>query len=315
MPSLSRRNPGFGQGGPRYPGTFLLALREAFERLGWKGKLWLGHAVECIDPQGREQVLGLENLFRRVRPQDRARWPELLAEYLTSVPSEALAELPGDLGDVAGRLMVRLGPPLTAPTPEAEIWSHSIVEHHLMATLVIDHANSMSYVSAQKVAESGHAGTYWLDTALRNLQQSTPATCLVEVQDESGLLQSEVGDAYDSSRALILDHLLPGHDAHGFFVALPGRDHLLILPVSAKTIAFLPWLRTVAAKTFRSLPYAISPELFWVRQGDWHHFPIDVKGEQVLVNPPQAFLDVLDEIAPPEESDEPPADEDEPLSN
>src|SRR5260370_30737667 len=40
-------NPGTGFGGPRYPGTFLLALREAFARLNWQTRRWLGDAVEC----------------------------------------------------------------------------------------------------------------------------------------------------------------------------------------------------------------------------------------------------------------------------
>jgi hypothetical protein len=54
-----------------------------------------------------------------------------------------------------------------------------------------------------------------------------------------------------------------------------------------------PWLRAIAAKTYREMPYPISPELYWVRGGVWHHFAIESDGEDVLVKPPPAFAEVM----------------------
>jgi hypothetical protein len=161
----------------------------------------------------------------------------------------------------------------------------------------------MAYVTSRLIAESGQPGEYWLERAVQNLRSQTRDGAFAEVHPESGLLQSEVGDAYDSSRALILDQLLPGHEGEGFFVAVPGRDHLLVLPVSGPALSFLPWLRSVATRTQRNLPYPISGEVFWVRRGAWYHFAIEVQGEKALVNPPPEFLEVLERIAPnlPEE--------------
>src|SRR5262249_53979650 len=136
-----------------------------------------------------------------------------------------------------------------------------------------------------------------------NLRTGTPQGALTEAHAESGLLHSEVGDAYDSSRALILDHLLPESAADGCFVAVPGRDHLLVLPVRADSLSFLPWLRSIAIRTHKTLPYPISAEVFWVRAGQWLHFPIEVQGDKAMVNPPDEFIEVLNRIAPdlPEE--------------
>src|ERR1700694_5943713 len=100
MPPRSRSNPGTGFGGQRYPGTFLLALREAFARVNWQTQRWLGDAVECTDTQGREQVLALENLYRRVRPVERGTWPDVLADFLAQIPDEALVNPPGSLAEV-----------------------------------------------------------------------------------------------------------------------------------------------------------------------------------------------------------------------
>ena len=302
--ALSKRtNPGHGFGGQRFPGTFLLALREAFDRLGWQTRRWLGDAVECTDAKGREQVLALENLYRRVRPVDRSTWPDALAEFLAQVPDEALVDPPEAMVAVAERVRIRLGRPLAPQDSELEIWSQRLTGTGLVATLVIDYPNSMSYVTTRMISESGQEGKYWVERATQNLRTITPPGCLTEAHAESGLLHCEIGDAYDASRALILDHLKPGHEENGFFVAIPGRDHLLVLPVSSGALAVLPWLHNVATCTHRNLPYPISPEVYWIRGGRWHHFPLELQGDKATVNPPPEFVEVLQRIAPdlPEE--------------
>src|SRR5437763_1237387 len=112
MARSKHTDPGRGYGGQRYPGTFLLALREAFSRLGWQARRWLGDAVDCTDAKGREQTMALENLFRRVRPLDRSTWSDALAEMLSQVPDEALVDPPKALSEVVDRLRVRLGRPM-----------------------------------------------------------------------------------------------------------------------------------------------------------------------------------------------------------
>ncbi len=104
---------------------------------------------------------------------------------------------------------------------------------------------------------------------------------------------------------------MPGHAQDGFFVALPGRDHLLVLAVSKESLTFLPWLRSVAVRTHRDMPYPISSEVFWVCGGQWHTFTIELQGDKAMVNPPEEFLEVLRRIAPdlPEEPLEEPGDD------
>ena len=304
MPPRGRSNPGFGLGGPRYPGTFLLALRVALGRVGWEARRWLGHAVDCVDDQGREQVIGLENLFRRIRREERDRWPDLIADYLATVPQDVPDGAPQDLDEVADRVLVRLSPPVARQEPDLRLWTAPVVEKHVVATLVVDAPNSMAYVTEKMIEDSGKSGEEWLRTALKNLRDATPERCFNTVHDESGLLQSEVGDAYDTSRALLLDELLPGRGDAGFLIALPGRDHLLVLPVGVGTLGFVPWLRSVAVRTHRTLPYPITPEIFWVHGGRWHLFSISQAGEQMIVQPPAEFVRVLQRLAGSGEADD-----------
>src|SRR5947207_7617559 len=72
MPPQARSDPGHGSGPARYPGTFLLAFREAAGELNWQVRRWLGAVVDCADAEGREHQVGLENLYRRARRVNRS---------------------------------------------------------------------------------------------------------------------------------------------------------------------------------------------------------------------------------------------------
>jgi hypothetical protein len=292
-----RNNPDRPSGAPRYPGTFLLALREAFAQMQWTALRWLGDAVEFTDANGRQQLMALENLYRRVRPADRATWPELLVECLAQIPGDVAANPPTALAEVADRLLVRLGPPFGQEDIGNDVWCRPLAAS-LVVTLVVDYPTTMSYVTSKLISDSGKPSDEWLQRAVENLHRQTPADCLTEVHEESGLLQCGIGDAYDSSRVLLLDRLRPDEGRDGWFVALPGRDHLLVLPVSARSLAFLPWLRSIATRTHRNVPYPISAEVFWVCGGSWHHVSIELHGDKAVVTPPPELIQVIERIAP-----------------
>jgi hypothetical protein len=298
-----RSDPDQGSGPPRYPGSFLLAFREACAAQGWQVVRWKGDSVECTDPAGKEQVIGLENLFRRARQAGRSQWPELVSEFLATVgaidPDE---HLPEHLDDVANRLLVRVGQGVIQMPDDATVWSQPLGETSLHVSLVVDYPNRMCYVTEQLIQDSGLPGSRWLETALTNLQARTPADSLEIIDEESGLWMCSVGDAYDSSRALLLDRLLPEQAADGYFVSLPGRDALFVLPVDARGLGQVHLLKMLAQKNYQSAPYPISAEVYWVRGGVWRVFPIHVKNDAITIEPPEEFQDVLERLMPEEGS-------------
>jgi hypothetical protein len=299
MPGFDRCDPGRGTGPPRYPGTFMLAFREAVAGMGWKISRWLGDAVECVDDQRREQIVRLENLYRRARQENRSTWPELIADFLRSVPREHLDNPPANLAEVADRLLVRLGPPIPKQG-NIEIWSRPLVQPYLAISLVIDYPQSMSYVTVQMMEESGRHEDEWVDRAMANLDARTPAECIQVVDPGSGLRHCAVGDAYDSSRALILDKIVSDLPEDGCFVAIPGRDQLLVLPVTAEGLTHVALLKNVAEKFHKSAPYSISDQVFWVRGREWFHFPIELGEDNARVQPPAEFIKILERLAPEE---------------
>jgi hypothetical protein len=311
MPPPGRSDPGHGSGPARYPGTFLLAFREAARELKWEVRRWLGAAVECADAEGREHQVGLENLYRRARRVDRAEWPALIVDFLRTAGSIQEDDgLPTDLAAVAEQLLVRLGQPPRSLPDDAKVWTQMLDATGLCLNLVVDYPNRMFYVTEKLVSESGRPGSAWLEQALANLRARTPEDCFEVVFEESGMLSCNVSDAYDSSRALLLHMLMPDTPADGCFVALPGRDHLLVQPVTLDGLTNVHLLKVLADKNYRSTPYPISDQVFWVRDGVWRVFPIEIQGEKVTVQPPEEFVEILRRLVP----DEPIGGDDQPPS-
>src|SRR5947209_6579609 len=165
--SRGRSNPGQGAGTPRYPGTFVLALRAAAEGLGWQVRRWHGGAVVFVDGESQERTVGLDNLYREARRVPREEWPSLIAEFLgAALAAEGEAELPKDLASVADRLLVRVGKPLTGLPEGLRTWSQPIADTDLVLNLVIDSPRSMSYVTEEVVADSGQPASVWVERAL-----------------------------------------------------------------------------------------------------------------------------------------------------
>ncbi len=85
---------------------------------------------------------------------------------------------------------------------------------------------------------------------------------------------------------------------HGCFVALPTRDCLLVVPVTGQGIAGLHVLKGLAENFYRTKPYAITDEVYWVRENYWRPFGVEMKDGTLSLTPPPEFEDVLRAVMP-----------------
>lgn len=302
MPTQGRSDPGHGSPS-RYPGTFLLAFREGAASLQWQVRGMAGHLVECVDAAGEEHIVGMENLYRRVRKRDRGQWPALIEQFLRTVAEGVQAEeLPANLADVQDRVLVRLGPPLQTQPGEEPVWAEGLPGVPLQVSLVIDYPSRMVYVTQDMIAASGKSGPDWLAIALENLRKRTPDKPFTVINEETGFLACSVADSYDSARALLLDKLLPDQSRAGFIVGIPGRDQLVVLPVSKHAPALAPLLKMIVDKHHTSVPYPISNEVFWVHEGKWHLLKITIEKDKATVEPPDELVAILNNLTNDQES-------------
>src|SRR5262249_17327072 len=151
-------------GPPRYPGTFLLAFREALAGLNWHARHWLGDSVECVDNEGVEHTVGLENLFRRARREDRSNWPALISEFLQRlISAEKTAVTDADLLTLADQVLVRLTSHTPVVSEALKVWSRPLEGTSLFINLVIDQPDTMSYVTEEMIEKSAKPGEDWLE--------------------------------------------------------------------------------------------------------------------------------------------------------
>jgi hypothetical protein len=292
----SRSNPGHGSNPPLYPGSFLLAFREALAGQNWQALRWLGHAVVCRTADGHEHTVGLDNLYRRARQAPREDWPALIADFLRTVGSVTLESgIPDDLNAAAGQLLPRIGRPFSQG--ELKVWSQPLGDTGLFVTLVVDYPDRMTYVSEDLVARSGQPGETWLGRALDNLQTRTPADWCHVLDEDTGVLVAVVGDAYDSSRVLLLDRLLPETAAAGCFVAPIGRDRTFLLPVSLESLECVHLLKVLADKDYHNIPYPITDQVLWAHGATWRRFPIELNGDEATATPPAELVELLNRLA------------------
>lgn len=299
-----RNDPGAGSTRARYPGGFLLAFREQAGKLGWTlERLELDVAV-CIDEDGAPHCIGLENLYRQARHIDRGEWPELIAGFLGTIQgAEHDHNMPADLAEVAERLLPRVGRPLKLDADAAPVWNQPILGTDLVVNLVVDYPDRMCYVSEGLMASATRPANDWVETACANLRRQTPTDCFQLVDAETGIYLCCVGDAYDSSRALLLDAVMPVPVDDGCLIVMPGRDELVALPVTREALSRIHLLKLLAEKKYRTTPYPITDDVFWVCDGIWHSFTIDITGNDVNIQPPTEFVDVLERLSPWEDGE------------
>ena len=258
MGRTQRSRSGFGPG--RYRGRFAGFWRRT-RRAGWEFLRLAGDIALCRVQDGQEPRSGLR-IFTGALGHVRVEWPVLMDEFFGTLRAvEQEPELPVQLADVSDRLLVRLGLPLRAPVKEAAVWSVPLEGTALFVNLVLDYPDRMCYVTEKLVADSGKPGSFWLEQARANLLGRTPAGCFEIIHEESGLRTCSVADAYDSSRALILESLLPDSRDLGYLFVIPGRDELLVMPVSAHALPHVQLLKMLATKNYRSVPYPISEDV------------------------------------------------------
>jgi hypothetical protein len=280
-----------------FPETLLQAVRAALTQAEWRAERWDGGRVECTDDAGHPWQLSLDNLYRRLQRCEPADWVEEAVEFLRRMAAPRTGTgADADLGDLTDRLLVRVGLPFSGVPEKARVWSQPIPRTPLVVSLIIDHPDSMTHVSAAMVERSGRPGEEWLPQALDNLRERTPAGAAAPIDEQSGLLMCNVNDGYDSARALLLDVLVPGSAALGSFVALPNRESLLILPLTPPALLHLHMLKSVTRTHFKKAPYPISDEVFWVRGGEWYPVAIERRGGNLSLGVPDELGDLLERM-------------------
>jgi hypothetical protein len=274
------------------PESFVESLRQAAASIGWHLQSEDSEGLEFSDGNGVKQSIGLAGFYRRFSDHDPAEWPQRVTEYLRTVAAILREQPNDDLDAQAECVLVRLGLPYPK-VPEIGIWSRPFSETGLDVMLVIQQGPSLSFVREEMVAASSRSGEQWYELGLENLRRCTPPGSLKVITEESGVLGCCVGDAHDGSRALLLEALLPEPAPRGVLASIPRRDALLAMPLDRKALEqrSLALLKVVTQSQYSEATHPLLDEVFWVRNGIWRRFGIELSQEGLRVQPPAEWAD------------------------
>lgn len=227
-----------------------------------------------------------------------------LTTHLRQIPtSESIETACRNLDDVRTVLLPRVVPPTSAGQP-GQRWSRPLCDDLLELALVIDQPDTVTFATPQMVAgwSAGGGGAEHAEAiALSNLRRMASPDDFKAIGDVGQIRMCATSDSYASSRALVAEELLGADPARGVLVALPSRDLLFVEPLTRESMQDIAYLALLARKSVAELPYPLSGEVFWVRDGQWQHIPIRIAGGQMDVDSPEDFAQVLAELMGEEE--------------
>jgi hypothetical protein len=276
-----------------FPEDFRAAVLAQLAAVGLSVTEWESGGVRVRPSGGEEQYVGLANLHRRARAADPSEWPEMIRGFLQRVTATKNQDIPDDLNTVADRIRPRLGRPFDRS--QHHPWGIPLPGTGLEITLVIDFPHTMAYVTDEMLKKSRKKGEDLLDAALENLRKATPGDYFERASDELDIYVGSLGDAYDATRALLVEEMMPESPA-GYWVALPSREELAVWPVSFEALARVHVLKMFAEENYREHAYPVSDEVFWVWHGAWYRFGISLKDNDLVIDAPDPFGEALREL-------------------
>jgi hypothetical protein len=246
-------------------------------------------------PSRWEFDLGM--LARRCHDATMGAWPGLVHEHVDGIIAAHAASVEVKSSWELARPLVKLrlfGP--DAVLPDAVITFP--IAHDLVAALALDLPTTVDTLDRDDVAAWPPADELYR-IALDNIRSETAPDAQV-VGAEPGRISVFAGDSFFvASRLLLLPELVDLARASGALVAVPNRHAILVHPIlDLGAVQALSGLVELAASLYDDGPGSILPTVFW-----WHGgalTPLDARadGREVVVRPPDAFIELLDTLDP-----------------
>jgi hypothetical protein len=250
--------------------------------------------------------LGILNLAQKCRMADRSDWSAVIAEHLSSLLSltgRDLDALAADFEQAREILRIRLYADESMGGMTLEPGGSVLrpLAAGILLGLVYDFPDSVASVSTGQLREWPLAEDEVLSIARANtLAEPPPARHTVPSADGSAF-EGMMGESfYVASRVLGLGELIPADNVAGAIVGVPNRHVLLWHPiVDLRAVSAMTTMASVIQKMFRDGPGSISNQLYWWKDDTLIQVPITPNRKGFGISPPDAFVEILNGLAPP----------------
>lgn len=254
--------------------------------------------------EGPQGAWGLTNVGQAcAAEEDETQWPGLIAHHFDMMfrvreSADALREESGDFARVRDRITLRLWEPYIIE--RVPVVSREDVPG-LLTVLSIDSEEAVQTVKPDVAALWGIDEHALFDLALENTRRLLGE---VTVQSIDGTRLKALGSDngyYLATLALDVDAFPGLFGRHGAFIAVPQRGVILAVPFDTleDSVEGLSQLMHFTTGLERDGPGSLSRRVYWRHEGTWTEIPYEIADSALNVSPPQALLDLLEEIVEP----------------
>jgi hypothetical protein len=218
--------------------------------------------------------LGFADLRRTLFQADPSQAAQIVERHIQLV-MESSGGGPGVHDDLDNLFPRIVGP--SVPGEGDLPWEEEIIEGRLHLRLVADDEHSLRFLRPMELVRTGVSVRELRERARANLEVSSAGIPLVPAVGAEGAFLVSQGDGHDASRLLVAHHWFPA--APGVFCLAPARDVLWVVPGNvAGAISVALRLVDRVLDQYRTLPYPVSPSLFWKDQTALTCIPVTKSG-------------------------------------
>ncbi|MCW1967632.1 MAG: DUF1444 family protein [Anaerolineae bacterium] len=246
-------------------------------------------------------TFGLQNLMQLCAQASERKWAQLVRSHFDSIlntsdDENALKIDMSRFAQIAGLLRARLYPE-NIRTHYADLVTRN-GPIGTLEVLALDLPTTVRTVARSEAEAWGFDFDELFEIGRQNLRNAGLLSRRTVMINQSVPLTLFSGDAfYGASHALILNEYLPANLPHGALIGIPKRDVLLMHEIrNAGVFDAIPAMIQVIVNMHRDGPGSISPNLYWVYDGEIIYLPTKLVKGDLSFDPPPEFSKVLNAV-------------------
>lgn len=252
---------------------------------------------------------GLQNLAQLCAQAPQEKWQAIIKAHFDNLrrgQAEAaeIGEKIDDLDRIKPHLAVRIYPENTFGEMAREDLIYQKDLEGTLTVLVFDLPSTIRTVSRRLTSGWGKSNGELFQIGIENLRRKIDIDHEKVMMSDEVHLNAYIGESYYvAAYSLILEEHGEALGRYGALVGIPHRHMLLTYPINdIQVLQAVNGFLMALPKLFQEGPGSITPNLYWYRQGGFLHLPYAYHGDEVRFSPPQAFLDLIEIIKPPDEA-------------
>ena len=251
---------------------------------------------------------GLQNLAQLCAQAPEDRWQAIIHAHFDNLrrgQAEAaeITERIADFDRIKPNLAVRIYP---QDMFDEQALPDMIYRQDLEGTLtvlVFDLPSTIRTVARSMISTWAKSDDDLFQIGIENLRQDMEFDHEKVMMSDELHLNAYIGESYYvAAYSLMVEQIEKGLGRYGALVGIPHRHMLLTFPIhDIQVLQAINGFLMALPKLYQEGPGSITPNLYWYNQGGYLQLPYAYIDDEIRFSPPQAFLDLIEVLKPPEE--------------